>query len=134
MSQGTQTGALYQPRGLGRGGRWERGSQGSIHIYTYGWFMLMFDRKQQNSIKQLSFNLKNKFFKSLYKFSLKESIFILGFKCFHRQDSIYSKVTIHTKIIMSNNQKNICTWIILMCLCVCIYIYIWYIYIKFKIG
>ena len=29
------------------------------HRYTYGWFMFSFDRKQ-NSIKQLSFNLKNK--------------------------------------------------------------------------
>ena len=33
-------------------------------MYTYGWFMLMFDRKQQNSVKQLSFNLKiNNFLK-----------------------------------------------------------------------
>ena len=28
-------------------------------MYTYGWFMLRFDRKQ-NSVKQLSFNLKIK--------------------------------------------------------------------------
>ena len=27
-------------------------------MYTYGGFLLRFDRKQQNSIKQLSFNLK----------------------------------------------------------------------------
>ena len=27
------------------------------NVYTYGWFML-FDRKQQNSVKQLSFNQK----------------------------------------------------------------------------
>ena len=26
------------------------------HTYTYGWFMLRFGRKQQNSVKQLSFN------------------------------------------------------------------------------
>ena len=26
------------------------------HMYYYGWFMLMFDRKQQNSVNQLSFN------------------------------------------------------------------------------
>ena len=24
-------------------------------MYTYGWFILRFDRKQQNSVKQLSF-------------------------------------------------------------------------------
>ena len=27
-------------------------------MYTYGCFMLRFDRKQQNSVKQLSFNKK----------------------------------------------------------------------------
>ena len=52
MSQGTQTGALYQPSWVGWGG----GSRGRGHMYTCGWFMLMFDRKQQNSVKQLSFN------------------------------------------------------------------------------
>ena len=35
---------------------WERGSRGRGHMYTYGWLLLMFDRKQQNSVKQLSFN------------------------------------------------------------------------------
>ena len=49
---------LYQPRGVGWGGRWEGGSKGRGYMYTCGWFMLRFDRKQQNSIKQLSFNLK----------------------------------------------------------------------------
>ena len=29
-------------------------------MYTYGWFVLKFDRKQQNSVKQLSFNKKKK--------------------------------------------------------------------------
>ena len=28
------------------------------YMYTYGLFMLRFDRKQQNSVKQLSFNKK----------------------------------------------------------------------------
>ena len=54
MSHGTQIGALCQPTAVGR--RWEGGSRGSGHMYTYGWFMLRFDRKQQNSVKQLSFN------------------------------------------------------------------------------
>ena len=57
MAQETQTGALYQSRGVGWGGRWEGGSRGRGHMYTYGWFMLRFDRKQ-NSVKQLSFNKK----------------------------------------------------------------------------
>ena len=60
MVQETQTGALYQPRGVRWGGRWEGGSKGRGQMYTYGWFMLRFDRKQQNPIKQLSFNKKNK--------------------------------------------------------------------------
>ena len=59
MAQETQTGALYQPRGVGWGGRWEV-SKGRGHMYTYGLFMLRFDRKQQNSVKQLSFSKKIK--------------------------------------------------------------------------
>ena len=54
MTQETQTGTLYQSRGV----RWEEGSKGRGYMYTYGWFMLRFDRKQQNSVKQLSFNKK----------------------------------------------------------------------------
>ena len=30
-------------------GRWEGGSTGKGYMYTYGWFMLRFARKQQNS-------------------------------------------------------------------------------------
>ena len=62
MTQETQTGALYQPRRVGWGGRWDRGSKGRGYMYTYHWIMLRFDRKQQNSVKQLSFNWK------IYKF------------------------------------------------------------------
>ena len=40
--------------------KWEGVSKGRAYMYTYGWFMLRFDRKQQNSTKQLSFNKKNK--------------------------------------------------------------------------
>ena len=48
-----------------------RGSfKGRGYMYTCGWFMLRFDRKQQNSIKQLSFNKKKKIKKS---FTLTES-------------------------------------------------------------
>ena len=56
MAQETQIGALYQPRRVGWGGRWEGGSKGKGYMYTYDWFMLRCDRKQQNSIKQLSLN------------------------------------------------------------------------------
>ena len=57
MAQETQTGALYQSRGVGQGGKWEGGSKGGRYMYTNGWFTLRFDRKQQYSIKQLSFNI-----------------------------------------------------------------------------
>ena len=60
MTQETQTGAMHQPRGLGWGQRTEGGSKGRGCMYTYGWFMLRFDRKQQNSVKQSSFNKKIK--------------------------------------------------------------------------
>ena len=52
MAQETQTGALYQPRGVGWGGRREGGSKGRGYVYTCGLFMLRFDRKQQYSVKQ----------------------------------------------------------------------------------
>ena len=35
MAQETQTGALYQPKGMGWGGRWEGGSKGRGYMYTY---------------------------------------------------------------------------------------------------
>ena len=57
-AQETHTGDLYQPREVGWGGRWEGGSKGRGYTYTYGWFMLKFDRMGQNSVKQLSFNKK----------------------------------------------------------------------------
>jgi len=51
MAQETLTGALYQPRGMGWGARWERVSKRRVYKYTYSWFMLRFDRKQENSVK-----------------------------------------------------------------------------------
>ena len=58
MAQETQTGALYQPRGVGWGGRQEGASKGK-RIFVYIWpIHVRFDRKEQNSIKLLSFNKK----------------------------------------------------------------------------
>ena len=31
---GNSNGALYQPRGVGWGGRWEGGSKGRVYMYT----------------------------------------------------------------------------------------------------
>ena len=36
MSQGTQTGAPYQPRGVGWGEIWKGGSRRMGHMYTHG--------------------------------------------------------------------------------------------------
>ena len=36
VSQETQIGALYQPRGMGWGGKWELGSRRREYMYTYG--------------------------------------------------------------------------------------------------
>ena len=58
--QETQTGDLYQSRGVGWGERWEGGSKGRGYMYTDGWFMVRFDRKQQNYLKHLSVNKKTK--------------------------------------------------------------------------
>ena len=40
----------------GRVGGWEGGSKWRGYMCTYGWLMSRFDRKQQNSVKQLFFN------------------------------------------------------------------------------
>ena len=61
MSQETQTGALYQPSGVGWGGRWDGGSKGRGYMYTYGRLMLRLDRKA------IILQLKNKFKKSKKK-------------------------------------------------------------------
>ena len=37
---------------------WDGEGDGRGYMYTYGWFMLSFYRKQQNSVKQFSFNKK----------------------------------------------------------------------------
>ena len=48
-------------------------SRGRGYMYTYGWFMLRFDRKEQNSVKQLSFNLKiSKFLKFIFKKGIRQ--------------------------------------------------------------
>ena len=60
MVQETQTGALYQSRGLGWGSRWEGRSKGMGYMYTHGCFVLRFDRKVQKYKILLSFNKKFK--------------------------------------------------------------------------
>ena len=49
-------GALWQPRGMGWGGRWEGLTRETGYMYTYGWFMLIYGRNQHNIVKQLSSN------------------------------------------------------------------------------
>ena len=74
MAQETHIGALHQPRGLGWGQRWEGVSKGRGYMYIYDWFMLRFDRKQQNSINRLSFkkiSLKNS--NALNKIAIREN-------------------------------------------------------------
>ena len=53
MTQGTQTGALWQSRKVVGGGGWERGWGGREHECAYGWFLLMYDRKPQNCVINL---------------------------------------------------------------------------------
>ena len=60
MAQETQTGTLYQPKWMEWEGDVREVQKGrDIHMAD---FMLRFDRKQQNSVKQLSFN-KNIYYK-----------------------------------------------------------------------
>ena len=50
MTRELKPSALWQPRGVGRAGRWERGSRGRGHTYTSGWFVLMYGRNQHNIV------------------------------------------------------------------------------------
>ena len=51
-----QTSALWEPVGI----RWGRGCKGGSgrggHIYTYGWFTLLYGGNQHDIVKQLSSN------------------------------------------------------------------------------
>ena len=52
MTQGTQSGTVWQSRRMGgKGGSGARG-----HRCTYSWFLLIYDRTPKISVKQLSFN------------------------------------------------------------------------------
>ena len=59
MAQKTQIGALYQPRGVGWGEM--EGTFETKGTYVYLWLIHVEVRKQQNSVKQLSFNKKVNF-------------------------------------------------------------------------
>ena len=49
-----KAGALGWPRGMGWGGRWVQDGE---HMYTQGWFMSMYGKKNHyNIVKQLSPN------------------------------------------------------------------------------
>ena len=61
MTQGSQTGALRQPRGVGWSGRWEGASRGTGHMYASGWFMLMVWQKPAQYCKTVILQLKINF-------------------------------------------------------------------------
>ena len=67
---------LHKPEGWDgeRDGR--EVQKGGDNMYTYGWFMLMFDRKQQNSVKQLSFNKLKKKKKYVMKYQCYGKMFV----------------------------------------------------------
>ena len=64
MAKETQTGLCIYLEG-------RDGSKGRGYMCTYGWFMLRFDRKEQNSVKQLSFNKKYISLKNTKKYGQK---------------------------------------------------------------
>ena len=59
IAQEAHLGALWLPRGVGWVGDGKEVQEGgAIHVHTYGWFMLMYGKNQNNILKQLSSNLK----------------------------------------------------------------------------
>ena len=95
MAQETQIGALYQPRGVVRGGRWEGVSKERGCMYTYDWLMLRFERKQQNSVKNYT-SLKHKLIKKIFQnwrrhkdtYVIKISVSSVQFSCSVVSDSL----------------------------------------------
>ena len=59
MAQENQTGVLYQPRGVGWGGRWEGGSKGREYMYTYTYLFEVW-QKATKFCKAIILQLKNK--------------------------------------------------------------------------
>ena len=59
VTQGTPKRALWQAEGWDGEGYGREVREGGDMGYTYGWFLLTYDRKPQNSVKQLSFNSKS---------------------------------------------------------------------------
>ena len=50
-SRAFKAGTLGQPRGMGWGGRTERGFRMGGHMYTHGWFMLTHGKNHHNTVK-----------------------------------------------------------------------------------
>ena len=69
---GAQPSALWHLRGVRWHGRWEGDSGRREHVYTCGWFMLIYGRGQHNIVKQLSSNKKYRF-KKKRKFCEKQT-------------------------------------------------------------
>ena len=57
MRQGTERCSLWQPRGMGWGGRLEGVLKGKWHMYTYGCFMLVYGRNSHNIVRLNSVQL-----------------------------------------------------------------------------
>ena len=56
IAQDTQTGALYDTRGVGWGRSWEGVLKQRGYMYAHERVILRFDSRQKNSVKQLSIN------------------------------------------------------------------------------
>ena len=56
VTQGTQTGALWQAEGWDGQGDGREVQEGGNMGVPYGCFLLLYDRKPHNFVKQLSFN------------------------------------------------------------------------------
>ena len=114
MVQETQTGALYQTRGVGWGERWEGGSKERGYMYTHGWFILKFDSKQQNSVKQLSFN--KKFFYKVHhlRYCSATSLFTL-IRCLYIHGSLFQRST--ASVLSSQFYRVVICLSLIQCCC-----------------
>ena len=117
MTLETQSRVLYQTRAVGWGGKWEGGSKRKGYMYTYGWFMLRFDRKWQNSVKQFSFSYKRYIKKKksgsssfLFNAFWSSALWLfLHLQCYYCTELLY--ILAHKRLQSLNQSLMIADWV-----------------------
>ena len=96
----------WQPRRVGWGERWDSCLRGRGCSYTYGWFMWMYGRNQNNTVKQLLLQLKTHIFKNCFSYSTQNNLQI---QCYPYQitNGIFHRTRTENTIIFIERQNTL---------------------------